>query len=195
MDGDQPSLPERASRVRRRKLPAADYHRVGEAGIFANGEGIELVEGELASPVCPTSQHGVALLALNRLPGLADVRSLVIIRGPLCLSECSEARPDILLLKPRDDHYRSDHPTLRDVPLVNEIANPNLRYEREVKLPLHALHRIPEAWIVSLEGNIVEAFRESRGDTYRVTQHAGPGGIVGPAALPGLRLAVTEVLA
>jgi len=136
MDGDRPSLLERAPWVRRHKLDVREYYRMGEAGIFAPGERVELIEGD----------------------------------------------------------YRSEHPTPTDVLLLIEVADSSLRYDRSVKLPLHAHHGIPEVWIVNIGEGVVEMYRDAIDETYRMATRASRGEVLEPTALPGLRIAVTEVL-
>ncbi|WP_149537923.1 Uma2 family endonuclease [Siccirubricoccus phaeus] len=191
MDG----LLERAPWVKRHKLDVRDYYRMGEAGIFEPGMRVELIEGEIIDMAPIGSEHGGIVNRLNRFSvrGVGD-RAVVSVQGPLRLSEFSEPEPDLLLLKPRADDYTGQHPTAADVLLLIEVANTSLRYDRDVKLPLYARHGVPEVWIVNLTEGLIEVYRDPKGEAYLTTRRAARGETLEPAALPGLRLAVAEVL-
>jgi Uma2 family endonuclease len=63
-----------------------------------------------------------------------------------------------------------------------------------VKLPLYARHGVPELWIVDLEGGAVEVCREPRGDGYAAISRVAPGDVLEPALLPGVRIAVADII-
>ena len=195
MDGDRPSLLERAPWVKRHKLDVREYYRMAEAGIFEPTEHVELIEGEIVDMVPIGSVHNGTLSGLTHavFRGVGD-RAVVTVQGPLRLSDHSEPQPDLLLLKPRADHYRSEHPTPAEVLLLVEIADGSLRFDRGVKLPLYARHKVPEVWIVNLGEGVVEVYREPKDEAYLATTRAARGDMLEPAALPGLRIAVTAVI-
>jgi Uma2 family endonuclease len=168
---------------------------MGEAGILAAGDRVELIEGELIDMAPIGSQHSGAVTGLNRAAiRAAGDRAVVTVQAPLRLSETSEPQPDLLLLKPRADLYRSEHPTAAEVLLLVEVADSSLRYDRGVKLPLYAWHGVPEVWIVNIGEGVVDVYRDPQDEAYRTTAHAARGEVLEPAALPGLRILVTEVL-
>ncbi|MCO6416982.1 Uma2 family endonuclease [Siccirubricoccus sp. KC 17139] len=191
MDG----LLERAPWVKRHKLDVRDYHRMGEAGIFAEGTRVELIEGEIVDMAPIGSEHTGTVTSLTEaIYATIAGRATVAVQSPLRLSEFSEPEPDLLLLKPRADRYRSEHPTAADVLLLIEVANTSLRYDRDVKLPLYAKHGVPEVWIVNLTEGLIEVYRDPKDEAWLTTRRVMPGETVEPAALPGLRLAVDAVL-
>jgi Uma2 family endonuclease len=195
MDGDRPSLLEQAPWVKRHKLDVREYYRMGEVGIFAPDERVELIEGEIIDMAPIGSQHNGTLAGLAQTAALgAGRRIMFTMQGPLRLSDFSEPQPDLLLLKPRADNYRSEHPTPADVLLLVEVADSSLRYDRGVKLPLYARHGVPEVWIVNIGEGVVEVYRDLKEEAYRATTRAARGEVLEPAALPGLRIPVTEVL-
>ncbi|MEN0075175.1 MAG: Uma2 family endonuclease [Paracraurococcus sp.] len=195
MDGDRPGLLGRLPEVRRHKLDIRGYYRMAEAGILTRDDRVELIEGEIVDMVPIGSVHNGTLSGLTHavFRGVGD-RAVVTVQGPLRLSDHSEPQPDLLLLKPRADHYRSAHPAPADVLLLVEVAQSSLAYDRQVKLPLYARHRIPEVWIVNLGDGVVEVYREPKDEAYLATTRAARGDMLEPAALPGLRIAVTEVI-
>ena len=195
MDGDRPGLLERAPWATRRKLDVGEYYRMAEAGVLGPDERVELIEGEIVAMVPIGSGHGGTVTGLNnRLVIAAAGRALVTVQSPLRLSDRSEPEPDLMLVKPRADAYRAAHPTAADVLLLIEVSESSLRFDREVKLPLYARHGVPEVWIVNRPGEVVEVHRDPADEAWRTTRRAGRGTVLEPALLPGLRIAVDDVL-
>ena len=88
---------------------------------------------------------------------------------PINLSNRSEPQPDLAIMNYREDYYASGHPQSNDILLLIEVSD--LKYDREVKLPLYARAGIPEVWIVNLEAQILEVYRQPIENSYRVVQY------------------------
>ncbi|MBK1657454.1 Uma2 family endonuclease [Paracraurococcus ruber] len=195
MDGDRPSLLERAPGVRRHRLDMRDDYRMAEIGILTREDRVELIDGEIVETAPIGSGHGGAVNALNdRLNRLVGERAPVSVQGALRLSDTSEPQPDILLLHPRADFDRTAHPTAADVLLLVEVPRSSLAYGRRVKLPLYARHAVPEVWIVNIAEGVIEVYRTPQDETYTDTATAALGATREPLLLPGLSIAVAEVL-
>ena len=138
---------------RRHRLSVEDYHRMGEAGIFAPDARVELIDGEIIDKAPIGKRHMGKVDRLNRLlvQGVGE-RGIVRVQGSIRLSDFSEPEPDLVLLKPRDDFYESVAAETGDVLLLIEVASSSLRYDTSVKLPLYAERGVPEVWIVDVEG-------------------------------------------
>ena len=191
----QTSLLARNPWVPRRKLDVAQYHRMGEAGIFRDRERVELIEGELIQMAPIGSGHSGAVNGTNRalIRAVGD-QAIVSVHGPVRLGDYSEPEPDFMLLRPRDDDYRSKTPVAEDVLLLIEVSQSSLRYDRSVKLALYARHGIAEVWIVDLAANAVEWFRLPEGESYAETGRARRGETLTPALLPDVPVPVTAIL-
>jgi Uma2 family endonuclease len=74
------------------------------------------------------------------------------------------------------------------------LARPSPRRARGPKLSLYARAGIPEVWIVDVEEDAVEVYRNPAGDTYRVARRHDREARVSPAALPDIAVAVTDLL-
>ena len=72
-------------------------------------------------------------------------RVLVGVQDPVTLGEQSEPQPDIAILRPRADDYRSAHPCPEDAFLVIEVSDTTHEKDREVTIPLYGRMGIPEA--------------------------------------------------
>ena len=181
--------------VVRHPFTVADYHRMGEAGILSESDRVELVEGELVAMSPVGSLHAGTVNALTRLLiGAVGDRGIVSVQNPIRLDDRSEPEPDVAVLRPRADDYRTATPTPRDVLLVIEVSDSTLAYDRAVKAPLYALHGLPEYWIADLTGQKVEVHRKPEGGRYTDVSRAGASDTLEPVLLPGVSVPVAAVL-
>ena len=190
-----PGLLSRNPWVPRWALSVAEYHRMGEAGILTEDDRVELIEGELIAMTPIGSGHSGAVIAMTHL--LVEAvggRAFVSTQNPIRLDDHSEPQPDFAVLKPRADRYRSATPQPEDVVLLVEIADSSLAYDRAVKRPLYARHRIPELWIVDLAAGEVEVCRAPGKEDYGEVVRVGRDGMLGIAALPGVTIPAAAVL-
>ena len=195
MDASETGLLTRNPWVARRKLDVWEYHRMGHAGVFAEDDRVELIEGELIAMSPIYGPHLGAVIATSQLLfDLAKGRALVSVQNPVRLGNHSEPQPDIALLRPRPDQYRVRAPFPDEVLLIIEVADSSLRYDRAVKLPLYAKHRIPEVWIVNLGEGLIETFANPEDEVYTVIGSAVRGDTLAPTLLPDMPVAVTAIL-
>lgn len=179
-----------------RPLTVSEYHRMGEVGIFAENERVELIEGQLIvmSPI--GSPHFAAVNTLNRLlvRAVGDL-AIVSVQNPVRLNDRSEPEPDLTLIRPRDDEYRSALPGPLDVLLIIEVASSSIDYDRGVKLDLYARHNISEVWIVNLDLARVEVYRSPNVNcgSYSACSHIYGDGAVEIASLPGAVIQVAPI--
>ncbi|HZD03789.1 MAG TPA: Uma2 family endonuclease, partial [Longimicrobiales bacterium] len=124
--------------------------------------------------------------------GLGD-RAVVRVQNPVRLSDLTEPRPDITLLRPRDDFYTEGHPGPADVDLIVEVAHTTLAYDRDIKLPLYATAGVPEVWIVHVQERVVEVYDDPSEGRYQVQHRASPGQVLHPRRLPSLSVRVEDV--
>jgi Uma2 family endonuclease len=189
VDIDEPAVLTHHPAASIRPLTVNEYHRMGEAGIFAENERVELIEGQLIAMSPIGSPHLAAVNALTRLlvRAVGDL-GIVSVQNPVRLNDRNEPEPDLAVLRPRDDEYRSALPGPTDLLLIIEVASSSIDYDRGVKLALYAKHGIPEFWIVNLDLGRVEVHRSpnvNRG-SYSPVSHIGRDGILEIASLPGV---------
>ena len=78
------------------------------AGALKDDDRVELIEGEIVDMTPIGSRHAAAVDLLNRwLVMGCGTRGIVRVQGPVRLGAHSEPQPDLLVLKPRDDFYRT----------------------------------------------------------------------------------------
>ena len=171
-----------------------EFHRMGEVGLLNADARVELIEGEVVEMAPIGDAHAATSNRLNRLLVLAvGERGIVAVGNPVRLSPQSEPQPDFSVLRPRAD-YQTKGPRPEDVMLAVEVSDTTLRRDRRVKLALYARAGIPEFWIVNLEVREVEIYRSPAGDSYASVERKGPGDVVTMEALPGVLIAISEIL-
>jgi Uma2 family endonuclease len=175
------------------RFTVEEFHKMGEAGIFGEDDRVELVEGEIVEMAPIGWRH---MEAVNALTGvLADLRGaggfVVSVQNPLLLGEHGEHYPDLVLYQAR---VRGRVPEAGDALVVIEVADTTVSYDRNVKLPLYARARVPEAWLVDLRAGVVEIHSEPREGGYGLRRRYARGEEVRSATLVDVVLPVDEVL-
>ena len=184
-----------AVQLLRRRFTVHEYHQMGQVGILADDDRVELLDGEIVEMAPIGSRHQAVVNRLNEMftSRVAD-SAMISVQGPVRLAEDSEPQPDILLLRRRADFYASAHPGPEDVLLLIEVSATSAEYDREVKLPLYARHGISEVWLVGLDAGTIEVYRAPTAQGYQEVSQAGRGQRISPVALPQLELAVEDII-
>jgi Uma2 family endonuclease len=189
-----------ASPIRTRRWTRAEYYRLDELGIFQPTERLELVGGQIVIKERQSPRHATAIRlakeAFEAAFGPAwDVRT----RGPITLDEESEPEPDIAVVPggPRD--YLAAHPSCP--PLVLEVAEATLAFDRDYKTSLYARAQIPDYWLVNLQDQVLGVYRQPIVDAaapysfrYSSAVTLREGDSVSPLAVPSARIAVVDLL-
>lgn len=170
----------------RHRLHVDEYHRIAEAGVFGEGDRIELIDGDLID-MAPIGQgHAAIVCGLNEALFKACAgRAIVSPQNPVQLDQSSEPQPDLAVLRRRADFYATgERPGPADVLLLVEVADSSLRFDQNVKLPLYARAGIAELWIVDLQRRMLYVYRKPDGDAYgEMTTHQ-PGDQISLALVP-----------
>jgi Uma2 family endonuclease len=181
--------------VPRRHFTVDEYYCMAKAGVLREDERVELLDGEIIEMSPIGGRHAGCVDDLGewfilRLAGRARVR----VQNPVRLSSGSEPEPDIVLVRPRPDRYRQNHPRPEDILLIIEVSDSTLDYDRDTKLPFYAAACIPEVWIWDLNGERVLVYREPHDGQYRRSSVIERGGVLSPKAFPDLELLVDDIL-
>ena len=180
--------------IRRHRYTVEEFLRMGEAGILRADERVELIEGEIAEMAPIGSRHAGTVKQIGAiLMRTVGEGAIVSVQDPIILGPRSAPQPDLALLRPRADFYKAAHPQAKDVLLVIEVADTTQRYDRQVKLPLYARHGVTEVWLVDLEQNAMEVFREPSADGYRHAERLADLTSVSVAGLPGVVVDLREL--
>jgi Uma2 family endonuclease len=181
--------------LRRYRFNVEQYHKLGEIGLFAEGDRIELIDGDLAL-MSPRSTHHIAcVINLGALLVMAFLETGVVsVQNPIRLNDFTEPLPDFAVFRPQPHGYRESMPTGRDTLLVIEVADSTVRYDRNIKLPRYAEAGVPEVWIVDLQANEIEISWAARGRRYTSSRVYLPGQVVESPTVSELRLDVDAIL-
>ena len=184
-----------ALQLPRRLFTTAEYHRMAEAGVLAEDDRVELIDGEILEMSPIGSRHAACVARLTSLfAQTLGAAAIVWGQNPIHLGERSEPEPDLALLPPRADFYAAGHPGPDDVLLLIEVADTSILYDRQVKVPLYARSGIPEVWLVDLDQQHVAIHRDPTPEGYGIARVARPGETISPTAIPDLAIAVSDIL-
>ena len=188
------ALPAQTAAPTRRRFTVEEYCAMAEAGILAEDERVELLDGEIfvMPPIGPPHEDGTTRLSRDLILRLGD-RAWVRVQNSVRLNDYGLPEPDIAVVRFRDDYHRN-RPTPADVLLVIEVADSSLRRDRELKLPHYAAAGIPEVWIANVPARQVEAFHDPVDGVYQSSRTVPAGGQISPRAFPDVVLTVGAFL-
>ncbi len=179
----------------RRRFTVAEYYAMADAGILSENDRVELLDGDVIVMPPIGDWHAASVnWFTNALPPQLRGRAIVSIQNPTRLNNSSEPQPDVMLLRWRDDFYRSGHPGPDDVLLLIEVSDTTVDYDRNNKLPRYARAGIPEVWINNRRDRRVEAYTDPSGDEYATVRYAAPGETIAPQAFPDITLQVDRII-
>lgn len=172
-----------------------EYYKMAETGVIKPDARVELLNGQIIDMMPIGPFHGGTVKSLIELfSEVARKRYLVSAQDPVRLSDRSEPQPDLMLLKPRADKYKTRHPNPEDVCLIIEVADSTLEFDREEKIPAYGAAGIVEAWLVNLPEHKIEVYREPHYTGYASKTILRPGETANPSAFPDVIIDVTELL-
>lgn len=179
----------------RHRFTADQYERMGAAGLFAEGDRVELIAGEIVEMNPIGSRHAGCVIRLNRLlTAIVGEGAVVSVQNPVRLGTHSEPQPDVALLLPRPDCYSDSHPKPSEILLVVEVADTTLTWDRDVKAPLYGAAGIPELWVVDVTEGCVYVFTGPEREGYAVMRQVTAGDTITTTVLDGLTIPVADIL-
>ena len=179
----------------RKRFTVTDFQQMIETGILQEGDRCELLNGEIITMATIGRKHASKVDRLTNLFHRIIKQAILIrVQNPIELGPFSQPEPDLALLRWQDDYYESGHPKAEDVYLIIEVADTTLETDRTIKLPLYAQTGIVEVWIVNLQDNQIEVYRQPIDSTYSITQIFTKGDTLTIATLPEVTIAVSDIL-
>ncbi len=168
-----------------RKFTTEQYHLMHEAGVFLEGDRLELINGEIAEMSPIGRKHAVCVTRLtelffSRLLGKVQIWS----QNPIFLDNGSEPQPDLVILKRREDFYADALPIPSDILLIIEVADSTIAYDREVKMPLYAVAGIPEMWLFDINRKVIEGYSQPSTLGYKKMQRYEQNDVFSMIAFP-----------
>jgi len=178
------------------RITVGQYHAMLEAGVFAEDERVELLEGWLFHKMAKKATHTFSTRAMRKrleklLPPGWDVDS----QEPITTLE-SEPEPDVSVVRAGARDNKKRHPKPKEVALLVEVSDSTLARDHGMKKRIYARARIPVYWIVNLVDNQIEIYTDPTGPTkrpdYRHKQIYKPGDSI-PLVLDGKEMAKIDV--
>ena len=158
----------------RRRFTVEEFQRMGEAGIIAPDERVELIDGEVyeMTPVGP--RHIWSVIYLNKyLLKLAGDDFFVSPRSGVTIGKQKQPYPDFALLRLRPGKLPGDVPQAEDCALLVEVADSSADFDRKKKSRMYAGANIPEYWVLDLPKSRVIVHRRPQAGAYREVTECG----------------------
>lgn len=177
------------------RFTAAEFFQLVEIGVLAEGDRVELIQGDLIemSPIYITH-----ISTLNRLVWILSnalgKQVILSVQNPVQLSEDNLPQPDVAVFRFQEKFYGEQHAKPEDILLIIEVADSSLRYDRRVKSKLYGAAGIADYWIVNLPERQIEVYREPRPNGYRTVTTYAPGETLSPLAFPDVVLQVEQIM-
>jgi Uma2 family endonuclease len=175
----------------RRSFTVAEILRMVEAGIIAEDENFELIEGEIV-PMSPKgNQHEVMKAALTDVFAPRPKHMRLAVETSLYLDERTFVEPDLCLypkaILPEDVKGT-------DVILAVEVAGASLGYDRGLKARLYARHGVNELWVVEAETRETWVHRQPHADgQWGSIERVAADTPLSPAALPEISVRMADL--
>ena len=181
--------------IARRHFNVAEFYKMAAAGVFAEDDRVELIEGEIIEMNPIGSRHAACVGRLTKLlERLAGDRAIVWVQNPVQINDYSEPLPDVALLQPREDFYAQANPQPADVLLIIEVADSSVEYDQDIKIPLYAQANIPEVWLVNLPQEAIEIYTQPHEGEYREIRSVKRGESLTAQAISNLTIDPAAVL-
>ncbi len=166
-------------------LTTQQYHLMYEAGVFNDGDRLELINGEIKTMSPIGRKHVACIIRLDKLiqRKLGD-RIMVSTQNSIRLDDNSQPQPDLAILKSRNDFYEERLPSPLDILLIIEVADSTIAYDREVKAPLYAAAGIPEMWLFDVNKKAIDGYSQPSANGYKLIRHYDENDTLSMLAFP-----------
>ena len=183
-----------------KRFTVDEYHRMIDAGVFADDDRFELLEGWIIPKMSRNPPHDALLMLIQEMlsrtlpPGWASRNQSAI------TTRESEPEPDFVVVRGSARDYFGRHPGPADIALAIEVSESSIGRDRTLKTRIYARAGVPTYWIVNVAERCVEVYTDPTGPvespSYRSMIAAGPDGEV-PLVLDGrevARIAARDIL-
>lgn len=177
----------------RRAFSVDEIFRMIDAGILADDERFELIEGEIV-PMSPKNhaheriKSGFGIALSKALPNDLWIGFETTIR----LSELTFVEPDLVVYPRR---MNLENVRGADIMLAIEVSASSLDYDKGLKAGLYAAFGVQELWVVDVVNRRTFVHRDARPAGWRIVEEVGTGGELRPKAaeLSQLRLRLSDM--
>lgn len=178
----------------RRRFTVDEFQRMGEAGIFAPDERLELIDGEVIqmTPVGP--KHIWSVIHLNKyFTHLLGDEFFVSPQSPVQIGR-QQLNPDFAILRLSGGKAPGAVPQPEDCALLIEVSDSSADFDKAEKRRLYAGAAIPEYWVLDLPRSCVRVHHGPRAGEYRQMVEYPRGALFLSPALGGREFRVDDLL-
>lgn len=178
--------------IEMRRWTREEYDKMIAAGMFAPGERVELLDGEILHMTPQGSVHATVIQLVHDALRLAFGPAFSIRpQLPIALAPDSEPEPDLAVVMGNHLDYWDAHPAT--ALLLVEVSDTTLEHDRQRKGNLYARAEIQDYWIVNLIDRCVEVYRGPHNGSYRACQRICAGDCIAPLAAPEAMIPVADI--
>jgi Uma2 family endonuclease len=180
-----------------KKWSAAEFHRLGDAGLF-EGQNLILVDGVFLETPRPNPPHDMALILLDTvLRACFPTGHVFRTQMSLVLGHTTDPVPDYAVVAGSARDFVQKPTT---AVLVAEVADSSLVYDTTDKASLYSAAGIADYWVVDLVNRRLVVLRDPvadaaarHGSRYSTVNALVVGQSVAPLAAPAASVAVADV--
>ncbi len=133
-------------------------------GIISADARVELLEGKVVNKMARNPPHDTTLsLTQRELEAVFSADWYIRVQMAVVLGKHSQPEPDIAMVLAPIERYFKQHPVLKDIGMLVEVADSSLLQDRRDKAPIYSGGRIPWFWIVNVADKIVEVYSDPKG--------------------------------
>ncbi|MGD9892218.1 MAG: Uma2 family endonuclease [Dehalococcoidia bacterium] len=178
-----------------------EYESLIEHGILGSEDHVELIGGAIVEMTPQKGPHAMAVgFGQDALLRVIGERFHLRVQLPLSLGADSQPEPDLAVIPGRRRDFHSEgHP--QTAALIVEVSDTTLAFDRERKGSIYARAGIPEFWILNLQLQLLEVYRDPAPDpaapfgyAYRQRLSFSPDDRVSPVAIPGAEILIADLL-
>ena len=146
------------------RFTVAQYQKMIAEGIISADARVELLNGRVVNKMARNPLHDTSLsLTKDELEGILSAEWYLRVQMAVVLGKTSQPEPDIAVVLAPVKRYSKQHPMLKDIGMLVEVADSSLLQDRRDKAPIYAGARIPWYWIVNVADKIVEVYSDPKG--------------------------------
>ncbi len=155
------------------RFTSSMFERMLETGVIGDDPRVELLDGQIVEmePVKPEHILRVKDIYDRLVPQMSN--AMVLNQSSIELPSDGCPQPDITLLRSETPRDRLACP--EDVLLLIEVSDSTLEKDRNAKLALYARDGIQEYWIVNLQDDQLEVYRDPQRERYTTSFTVKPG--------------------
>src|SRR6202046_836253 len=167
----------------RRSFTVAEILRMQDAGIIAEDENFELIEGEIVPMQAKSHIHERIKIALN----IAIARALpnhlwMGVESTVYLSPNTFVEPDLALYP---NGLTLEDVKGKDILLAIEVALTSLAYDRGLKAQLYARHGVRELWVIDANQRRAYVHTAPTAGAWKRVVERGSDDVLSCTAIPG----------